>query len=113
MAGGSMMAEEEIGIGLDAAIEQIRADLLRARAAGEGADVRLPVQSVTVQLQVVASKEAGGKAGFKVPFLQVEAGGSASVSSQRTSTVTVVFGEPVDQRGDPVKVSQATAKPKG
>jgi hypothetical protein len=107
------MGDESVGIGLDVAIEQIRADLLRARSAGEGADVRLPVQSVTVQLQVVASKEAGGKAGFKVPFVQLEAGGSGSVSSQRTSTVTVVFGEPVDRHGNPVKVSEGSDQPKG
>jgi hypothetical protein len=66
------MGDESVGIGLDVAIEQIRADLLRARSAGEGADVRLPVQSVTVQLQVVVSKEAGARAGFKVPFVQLE-----------------------------------------
>jgi hypothetical protein len=110
---GIVMGEESVGIGLDVAIEQIRADLLKARSAGEGADIRMPVQSVTVQLQVVASKEREAKAGFKVPFVQLEAGGSGSVSSQQTSTVTVVFGEPVDRQGVPVKVSQGSDRPKG
>jgi hypothetical protein len=106
------MGDESVGIGLDVAIEQIRADLLAARASGEGADLRLPVQSVTVQLQVVAFKEAGTNAGFKVPFVQLEMGGSGSVGSQRTSTVTVVFGEPVDREGNPVKVSDRSDREK-
>jgi hypothetical protein len=109
MADEAMADDEVVGIGLDVAIEQIRADLLKARASGERADIRLPVQSVTVQLQVVASKEAGAKAGFKVPLVQFEAGGSGSASSQRTSTVTVVFGEPVDRQGNPVQVAEGTS----
>jgi hypothetical protein len=107
------MGDEEVGIGLDVAIEQIRGDLSKARASGEGADIRFPVRSVTVQLEVVASKEAEGKAGFKVPFVHVEAGGSASTSSQRTSMVTIVFGEPVDRQNNPVQVSEDTEERKG
>jgi hypothetical protein len=102
---------QSVGMGLDVAIEQIREDLMRARESGEDADVRLPVLSVTVQLQVVASREAGAKGGFRVPF--VELGGSGSVGSERTSTVTVVFGEPVDRDGNPVKVSEGSDQPKG
>jgi hypothetical protein len=101
-----------VGIGLEDAISHIRAELLAARVSGEGATVRLPVKSVTVELKVVASKEAGGKAGFKVPFVDLELGASGSVSSERTSTVTVVFGAPVDRDGNPVKVAQGSDTPK-
>ncbi len=90
------------------AIESIRADLLNARASGEDADIRFPVQKVTVQLQVVAAREAGANAGFRVPFVNVELGGSASVSSAQTSTVTVELGVPVDRDGIPVKVAQGS-----
>ncbi len=100
------------GIGLADAISQIRAELSAARVADEGAAVRLPVESVTVQLKVVAAREAGGKAGFKVPFVDLELGGSGSVSSERTSTVTVVFGAPVDRDGNPVKVAHGSDIPK-
>ena len=107
------MDEDSVGVGLDVAIERIREDLLKARKSGEGADIRFPVQSVTVQLQVVASKENEGRAGFKVPFLHVEAGGSTSTGSQETSVVTVVFGAPVDRQGNAVQVSEDLDKPKG
>lgn len=106
------MSSAEVGIGLAEAIEQIRVDLLAARVAGEDAAIRLPVESVTVELKVVASKEGGGKAGFKVPFVDLELGGSVTVSSERTSTVTVVFGSPVDRDGSPVKVAQSSDTPK-
>ncbi len=102
----------QVGIGLAEAIGQIRADLLAARVAGEDAAIRLPVESVTVELTVVASKEAGGKGGFKVPFVDLELGASGSVSSERTSTVTVVFGAPVDRDGNPIKVAQGSDTPK-
>jgi hypothetical protein len=103
---GNSMSDEAVGMSLEAAIEQIRGDLEKVRLSGEGADIRLPVKSVTVQLQVVAYKEASGKAGFKVPF-EHEAGGSAWMSSQRTNTVTIVFGEPVDQGKKPPPVPAA------
>lgn len=96
------------GIGLDKAIESIRADLLTARASGGDTDIRFPVESVTVELKVVAAKDAGGKAGFTVPFINVELGGSGSLSSERTSTVTVKFGAPVDRDGRPVKIAQGS-----
>ena len=48
---------------------------------------------------------SGGKAGFKVPFVNVELGGSASRQWEHTSTVTVVFGPPVDRDGNPVQVA--------
>ena len=64
------------GVRLQEAIESIRSDLAAARESGENADVRFPVQSVTVQLQVVATQEAGAKAGFKVPLVNLELGGS-------------------------------------
>lgn len=107
------MVAEVPGVGLQEAIESIRADLAAARESGENADVRLPVQSVTVQLQVVATEEAGVKAGFKVPFVNLEAGGSGSVSSAQTSTVTVVLGEPVDRAGRPIKVAKGSSTSKG
>ena len=101
------------GIGLAEAIESIRADLLASRESGEDSDVRFPVSSVTVQLQVVATKTAGGRGGFKVPFVNLELGGEASRGSENTSTVTVVLGPPVDRSGQPVKVAQTSQTPKG
>jgi hypothetical protein len=44
------MGDEAVCIGLDAAIEQIRGDLEKVRLSEEGADIRLPVKAVTVQL---------------------------------------------------------------
>ena len=96
------------GVGLAEAIERIRTGLLEARSKGEDADIRFPVESVTVELKVVASKEAGGKARFKVPFVEVELGGSGTLSSERIHTVTVTFGAPVDRDGRPVKVAHGS-----
>ena len=96
------------GIGLAKAIEMIRGDLLAARKEGENADIRLPVASVTVELQVVATSGTEGKAGFRVPFVDVELGGSLSRQAEQTSTVTVVFGAPVDRAGNPVQVAEGS-----
>ena len=101
------------GVGLAEAVNSIRADLLAARASGEGSDIRLPVESVTVELQVVAAKTVDGKAGFKVPIVNLELGGGAGRQWEHTSTVTVVFGAPVDRAGLPVKVAGASDQRKG
>jgi hypothetical protein len=55
------------GLGFAEAIESLRDDLLRARAAGATSDIQLPVDSMTVELTVTATREVNGKAGFKVP----------------------------------------------
>jgi Trypsin-co-occurring domain 2 len=101
------------GLGLAEAIEALRDDLLQARAAGAKSDIQLPVESMTVELTVTATREANAKAGFKVPFVPVEAGGGGSRERGTGQTVTVVFGGPVDRDGNPVKVAQATSELKG
>jgi len=101
------------GIGLCDAIVMIREELLAARNSGENADIRLPVTSVTVELQVVATSERGGKAGFKVPLVNLELGGSASRGWERTSMVTVVFGTPTGRDGEPVHVTESSSEVMG
>ena len=82
---------------LSDAIELLREELLRARAAGAGSEIQLPVESMTVQLEVAATRTRDGKAGFSVPI-----GWQRDV----TQTVTVVFGGPIDRAGNQVKVAQ-------
>src|SRR4051812_22791336 len=101
------------GVGLTEAIESIREDMLAARASGVDAEIQLPVGSITVELQVVAMNGRDGRAGFKVPFVNLELGGSASRQLERTSTVTVVFDSPVDRDGNPVRVVESSSVRKG
>jgi NTP-dependent ternary system trypsin peptidase co-occuring protein len=101
------------GLGLAEAIESLRDDLLRARAAGATSEIQLPVESMTVELTVTATRSREGKAGFKVPIVEVELGGGGSRERGTGQTVTVVFGGPVDREGNPVKVAQASGEFKG
>jgi hypothetical protein len=103
----------EDGIGLADAIADLRSELLEARAAGAGADIQLPVESMTVTLHVVATRTADGKAGFKVPLVNAELGGSAGWQRETMQAVTVVFAAPVDRAGNPVKVARASTERKG
>ena len=109
------MVERDIGsadgLGLADAIGLLRDELLAAQAAGAGSDIQLPVESMTVVLTVTATKSKDGKAGFKVPIVELELGGGQEHGSEQT--VTVVFGGPVDRDGRPVKVAQESAQPKG
>src|SRR4029453_12108558 len=101
------------GLGLAEAIEALRDDLLKARAAGAKSEIQLPVESMTVELTVTATRSRDGKAGFKVPIVEVELGGGGSRERGSEQTVTVVFGGPVDREGNPVKVAQDTDEFKG
>jgi len=94
------------GIGLAEAIGLLRQELLRARAEGAGADVQLPVESMTVELVVSATRSVDGRAGFKVPFTGAELGGGRARGQGAEQRVTVVFGEPIDAQGRPVKVAR-------
>jgi hypothetical protein len=95
------------GLGLADAIALLRDEMLRARAAGAGSDIQLPVDSMTVELTVTATRSLDGKAGFTVPFVGLELGGGAGREHAAGHTVTVVFGGPVDRAGNPVKVASA------
>jgi hypothetical protein len=77
------------------------------------AHIQLPVESMTVVLKVTATKSKDGKAGFKVPIVELELGGGAGQQRGSEQTVTVVFGGPVDRNGRPVKVAQESAQRKG
>jgi hypothetical protein len=103
----------EQGIGLAEAIGLLRDDLLAARAAGAGRDIQLPVDSLTIELKVTATRSADGKAGFSVPIVNVELGGSGGWRRETLQTVTVVFGPPVDLEGNPVKVASSSDELKG
>lgn len=107
------MADLSEGIGLAEAIKALRDDLLRARAAGASQEIQLPIQSMTVELIVTATRSVDGKAGFKVPLAQIELRGGGSRQQSNEQKVTVVFGEPVDRSGNPVKVAQADHELKG
>jgi Trypsin-co-occurring domain 2 len=111
------MSEQRVGsvegLGLADAIGLLRDELLRARAAGAGSEIQLPVESMTVQLTVTASRSVDGKAGFKVPFLELELGGGAGRQRGSEQLVTVAFGGPVDREGKPVKVAEAADELKG
>jgi hypothetical protein len=98
------------GLGLADAIGLLRDALLEARAAGGNSPIQLPVQSMTVELTVTATRSADGKAGFKVPFVNVELGGSGSRQRGSDQTVTVVFGPPVDRDGRVVKVAESSTR---
>jgi hypothetical protein len=101
------------GLGLAEAIASLRDDLLEARAAGASSEIQLPVESMTVELTVTATRTREGKAGFKVPIVEVELGGGGSRERGTGQRVTVVFGGPVDREGRPVKVAQASSEFKG
>jgi len=75
---------------------------------GAASDIQLPVQSMTVVLTVRATRSADGKAGFKVPIVDLELGAGASREHGSEQTVTVVFGGPVDRDGNPVKVAESS-----
>lgn len=107
------MAEDESrvpGIGLVDAIEALRADLIAVMEKGAGKPIQFPVEKMTVELDVVATKSLDGKAGFKVPIVGVELGGGGGWSREHTQKVTVEFGSPVDQDGIPVKVARRTGE---
>ena len=101
------------GLGLAEAIGLLRDELLRARAAGAGAEIQLPVESMTVQLTVTATRTREGRAGFRVPIVDLELGGSGSRLRGSEQLVTVVFGGPVDSAGRPVKVASTGDRLKG
>lgn len=102
------MESKAEGIGLSEAIQRLRAELVAAMTAGASQPIQFPIAKMTVELQILATKGVDGKAGFKVPIIEVELGGGANWQRENTQTVTIEFGSPVDREGRPVKVASAS-----
>jgi len=100
------------GLGLADAIGLLRDELLRARAAGGDSDIQLPVESMTAELTVTATRSLEGKAGFTVPVVGLQLGGGGARERGSEQKVTVVFGGPVDRAGNPVKVAELSSERK-
>ena len=106
-------AAEADGLRLADAIGLLRDELLSAQAAGADSDIQLPVESMTVELTVTATRSLDGKAGFTVPVVGLQLGGGGARERGSEQKVTVVFDAPVDREGNPVKVAQPSSERKG
>jgi hypothetical protein len=95
---------EPDGIGLSDALALLRRELAEARVQAAETDLRFPIRTLTVELKVVATRSKEGKAGFKVPLVNAELGGSVGIDRELVQTVTLVLGPPVDDEERPVKV---------
>lgn len=104
---------QEPGIGLADAINMLRAEVLSAHAESMKSEVQLPVTEMTLELKVAATKSVEGKAGFCVPFVNLELGGGGGWERESMQTVTVTFGSPVDPQGEPIKVTSSNDQRKG
>ncbi len=101
-------AGEPASIGLDEALEVLRSELASARDKAAGKPVQFPIESLTVELKVGVTKSAEGKAGFSVPLIGAELGGSAGYDRESVHTVTLVLGPPVNEEGIPIKVASSS-----
>ena len=100
------------GVALDEALEGLRQQLAAAHARAAGAELQFPVESVTVELRVAVTRSVDGKAGFRVPLVGAELGGSGSRAAESVQTLTLVLGGPVNEDGVPQRVSSVSAEVK-
>lgn len=96
------------GIELSDAIALLHREMLKAYREGASQDMQFPVESMTVELKMAATRSSDGKAGFSIPVVNVELGGSTGKQHEATQTVTIVFGPPIDSEGNPLKVAAAS-----
>jgi hypothetical protein len=100
------MSGDTEGIGLSEAITKLRAELISARDAGRDDEIQFPVESLTLELKVTATRSKDGTAGFHIPIVHAQAGGTIGTGNEQTQTVTVVFGAPLDRHGRPAKIAR-------
>lgn len=91
-----------IKIELADAIGEVRRNLIRAQAAGEGESLRFRVAAVDLELQVKITEDDKIKGGIKAWVL--DAGGEHAASEGITHTVKIKL-EPVTGTGEEFKVS--------
>ena len=101
------MGDEDGRVPVAAFVAGLRAELLEAQAARDSG-LQFAVGPVQVEFTVVTGREGGPEG--KVRFWVIEAGGSAKWSQAETQTVTLTL-TPVDERGQPLYISDHVPGP--
>ncbi|MBR9910023.1 MAG: hypothetical protein GYB33_06670 [Gammaproteobacteria bacterium] len=89
-------------IDLAEAIQNLREQLSEAVKASANSELRFNLGPIEMELQVVASREAGAKGGVK--WLLFEAGADAKLGATQTQTLKLVL-QPVNTQGQPIQVN--------
>jgi hypothetical protein len=103
------MADEEVesGIPLARAIQDLRAELLRAVAEGQGKDLRFKLDPVELELSVGMTYKGGVNAGVK--FWVVEFGAKGDVERAGSHKLKLKL-TPVDKNGNQFMVRDTVEK---
>jgi hypothetical protein len=86
-----------VDIGLAETVRSLRRELVTAMEDGEGASVRLRVQSVKLEIQVAVT--ASGESNGDVKFWVLSAGGKAAESTSFTHTLSLELAAETNQGG--------------
>jgi hypothetical protein len=108
------VADAQESVGLAAALEGLREDLETAWAKGADRPVRFRVREVTLTLEAVARREAGG--GGKVRWWVVEGGGELKRGTETSQTLVLKLTPGMyDEHGHPgpLDVAADQAEPGG
>jgi hypothetical protein len=76
-------------IDLAEAIQQLRAQLVKAVEEGKDKELKFGLDTIELELQVAVTKGAGGKAGIKVWLINAE--GDSSVAKESLQKVKLVL----------------------
>jgi hypothetical protein len=100
---------DDSGLGLAEAIDLLRKELNNSRITDPKGDLQLPISSITVELSLTTGWS--GKAGFKVPFIELGAEGTRKGDTGHK--ITIAFEAPTDQDGRPIRVQDESNVRKG
>jgi hypothetical protein len=84
-------------------VEQLRAELTRAMAAGEGEALRFEVADMQLELTVAVEREVGGKSGVR--FWVFELGAEGRQQSANTQTVTLTLRPKLAATGEAAAIT--------
>jgi hypothetical protein len=96
------------GVPLAKAIEDLRAELLDALAAGQGKDLRFKLKPIELELNLAVTWKGEANAGVKFWVLELGAKGSAERAESHKLKLTL---EPVDKNGNEFFVSDHSLPP--
>ena len=88
------MADDELGVGLAEAVEQVRSELEDAIKRGQGSSVAFEAGPVEMEFEVAFTASGGGDAGFRVWVVNVTARGDVSMAATNRLKITL---QPVDR----------------
>ncbi|GAB6903900.1 trypco2 family protein [Kineosporia succinea] len=101
------------GIELSKLLDILRTEIATSEANALQQGLSFPVSEIEIEFKAILTRDAGGKTGFSIPFVNAELGGELKRHTELMHSVKIKLGSPLAEDGRIVRVNSSSDEEKG